>query len=259
MTDVPSTVRTGGEPEPDWSWLPEDTPPPTPAALADARRQATALLTDRGVTYGSPEGGPWRLDPVPMVVDEASWSGLETAVAQRSAVLDAVLTDLYGPRTLVADRLIPPELVLADPGFLRAVDGLVGPGPRRLVLHAVDLARDSSGAWLALADRAQAPSGAAYAMVDRRVVAQSMARVYRRTPIRRIGPFFHALRRALDAAAPMASGSSDSPQTVLLTPGPHSETAFDRVLEVLSTRPRSGAPASSHHVHDVVLRARRGG
>ncbi len=31
------------------------------------------------------------------------------------------------------------------------------------------------------------------------------------------------------------------------------------VLEVLSTRPRSGAPASSHHVHDVVLRARRGG
>lgn len=228
MTDVLSTVRTGGEPEPDWSWLPEDTPPPTPEALADARRQATALLTDRGVTYGTLDGGPWRLDPVPVVVDDASWSGVERAVAQRSTLLDAVLADLYGPRALLSDRLIPPELVLAYPGFLRAVDGLAGPGPRRLVLHAVDLARDPSGAWLALSDRAQAPSGAAYAMVDRRVVAQSMARVYRRTPIRRIGPFFHALRRALDAAAPMAPGSSESPQTVLLTPGPHSETAFDQ-------------------------------
>lgn len=228
MTDALTTARgPGGEPEPDWSWLPEDTPPPTPAALDDARRQATALLTDRGVTYGAPEGGAWRLDPVPMVVDESAWTRLEVAVAQRAAVLDAVLADVYGSRRLLSDRLIPPELVLADPGFLRAADGLSGPGGR-LVLSAVDVARDASGAWLALSDRAQAPSGAAYAMVDRRVVAQSMARVYRRTPIRRIGPFFHALRRALDAAAPMAPGSSESPQTVLLTPGAQSETAFDQ-------------------------------
>ena len=211
----------------DWSWLPEGTPAPTSDLLLDARRQTTALLADRGVTYG-PGGGlesAWRLDPVPVVVDESDWAPVEAAVAQRAAVLDAVLADVYSRRTLLTDGLLPPELVLTDPGFLRPVDGIVGAGPRRLVLHAADLARDPSGRWLAVADRAQAPSGAAYAMVDRRVVAQSMARVYRRTSIRRIGPFFHALRRALDAAAPPGT---EQPNAVLLTPGPHSETAFDQ-------------------------------
>jgi uncharacterized circularly permuted ATP-grasp superfamily protein/uncharacterized alpha-E superfamily protein len=221
MSDVPLAR------DPDWSWLPEGTPAPTSDLLDDARRQTTALLADRGVTYGPGSGldSAWRLDPVPVVVDEAEWAPVEAAVGQRAAVLDAVLADVYGRRALLADGLLPPELVLADPGFVRAVDGIATAGPRRLVLHAVDLACDPSGTWLAVADRAQAPSGAAYTMVDRRVVAQSMARVYRRTSIRRIGPFFHALRRALDAAAPPGT---DQPNAVLLTPGAHSETAFDQ-------------------------------
>ncbi|WP_263508665.1 circularly permuted type 2 ATP-grasp protein [Actinotalea sp. M2MS4P-6] len=228
MTDVATPAQPELPAGPDWSWLPEDTAPPDAGQLADARRQTITALVDRGVTYGVPGARQvarnWRLDPVPHVIDEATWSDLEPAVAQRAAVLDAVLADLYGPRRLLRDGTLPPELVLADPMFLRTADGLV-PARHGLVLHAVDLSKDPSGAWVAVQDRADAPSGAAYAMVDRRVVAQSLARLYRRTSIRRIGPFFHALRRALDAAAP---AGVEQPQTVLLTPGPHSETAFDQ-------------------------------
>ncbi len=162
---------------------------------------------------------------MPVVIDEAEWSGLEAAVAQRAALLDAILADVYGRRTLLADGVIPPEVVLAHPAFLRAVDRLTTPGPHGLVLTGTDISRDPSGAWLAVADRTQAPSGAGYAMVDRRVIAQSMAGVYRQTSIRRIGPFFHALRRALDLAAP---AGVRQPQAVLLTAGPFSETAFDQ-------------------------------
>ncbi|WP_372594421.1 circularly permuted type 2 ATP-grasp protein [Actinotalea sp.] len=220
------TDRVAGD---DWSWLPEGTPAPDAVALTAARRQTATLLDDRGVTYGTDAPGgrsrDWRLDPVPVVIDEAEWSALERAIAQRAALLDAIIADLYGPRTLLADGVIPPEVVLAHPAFLRAVDRLTTPGPHGLVLTATDLSRDPSGAWRAVADRTQAPSGAGYAMVDRRVIAQSMARVYRQTSIRRIGPFFHALRRALDAAAP---AGVRRPQAVLLTAGPWSETAFDQ-------------------------------
>ncbi len=233
MTDVLSSVRSADDdvdaPALDWSWLPEGTQAPTDAALTAARRQTATLLDDRGVTYGTDAPGgrarDWRLDPVPVVIDEAEWSRLEAAVAQRAALLDAILADLYGPRTLLADGVIPPEVVLAHPAFLRPVDRLTTPGPHGLVLSATDISRDPSGAWRAVADRTQAPSGAGYAMVDRRVIAQSMAGVYRQTSIRRIGPFFHALRRALDAAAP---AGVRQPQTVLLTAGPFSETAFDQ-------------------------------
>ena len=275
MTDVLSSVRTQDDDAPDWSWLPEGTPAPTAASLAAARRQTATLLDDRGVTYGTDTPGvsrgpgarsrDWRLDPVPVVIDEAEWSRLEAAVAQRATLLDAILADLYGPRTLLAEGVIPPEVVLAHPAFLRPVDRLATPGPHGLVLTGTDVSRDPSGAWRAVADRTQAPSGAGYAMVDRRVIAQSMAGVYRQTSIRRIGPFFHALRRALDAAAP---GGVRQPQAVLLTAGPYSETAFDQAylasmlgiplvegsdLEVREGRVRLQGLEGSEQV-DVILR-----
>ena len=236
MTDVLSSTWTHEDDAPaaglDWSWLAEGTPTPTEASLTAARRQTATLLDDRGVTYGTDTPGSavgrardWRLDPVPVVIDETEWTALEAAVAQRATLLDAILADLYGPRTLLAGGVIPPEVVLAHPAFLRAVDRLATPGPHSLVLSGTDVSRDPSGAWRAVADRTQAPSGAGYAMVDRRVIAQSMAEVYRHTSIRRIGPFFHALRRALDAAAP---AGVRQPQAVLLTAGPFSETAFDQ-------------------------------
>lgn len=200
-----------------------------PAPREDLRQAAVRLLADHGVTYGSDSGDTvgeaWRLDPVPVVVEEQEWTGLDAALTQRAELLDAVLSDLYGPRLLLRDGTLPAELVLGHPGFVRAVDGLRLPGPRELVLTATDLVRDPSRGWTALSDRAQAPSGAGYAMEDRRVVAQVLAETYRQAPIARIGPFFHALRLALTDAAP---GRSEEPRAVLLTSGPHSETAFDQ-------------------------------
>ncbi|MFS0705727.1 circularly permuted type 2 ATP-grasp protein [Cellulomonas sp. 179-A 9B4 NHS] len=234
MTDLLSSPRLVGDGpaiahRPDWTWLPDPVDAPGPDELARARRQADQILAEHGVTYGAdrPDGhGQWRLDPLPVVVDETEWARLDAALVQRAELLDAVLHDLYGPRRLLDDRLLPATAVLAHPGFLRAVDGLRTPGGRELVLTATDLVRDATGGWCAVADRTQAPSGAGYAMEDRRVTAQVLAGVYRQAPIARLGPFFHALRHALrDVAPPTAS---DDPRVVLLTPGPGSETAFDQ-------------------------------
>ncbi|MDC7122570.1 circularly permuted type 2 ATP-grasp protein [Cellulomonas fimi] len=214
---------------PDWSRVVDPGDEPTPADLARAHAEAERLLADHGVTYGAdaPDGGahPWRLDPAPVVVDEPEWTALDAGLVQRAELLDAVLQDVYGARRLLTDQLLPPTTVLAHPGFLRQVDGLRMPGGRELVLTATDLVRDGSGRWCAVADRTQAPSGAAYAMEDRRVVAQVMAGTYRQASIQRLGPFFHALRQALRDAAPR---ESDEPRVALLSSGPASETAFDQ-------------------------------
>jgi uncharacterized circularly permuted ATP-grasp superfamily protein/uncharacterized alpha-E superfamily protein len=226
MTDVLSTGGVG---------LAVGDGPTDTERLAVVRAETDRLLADHGVTYGTGEDedgtGAWRLDPVPVVLDEADWAPLEAAVAQRAALLDAVLADLYGPRRLLRDDLLPPEVVLGHPGFLRAVDGLHLPGGHDLLLTAADLGRAPDGTWVALTDRTQAPSGAGYAMQDRRVVAQVLADVYRQTPIQRIGPFFHALRQALLRAAPAPGPAAEDdlpPRAVLLTSGPSSPTAFDQ-------------------------------
>jgi len=225
-TDGPQAPRRH---QPDWSWLADPVDVPTAVDLERASRQAETLLADHGVSYGPdrPDADRrWRLDPQPVIVDEAEWAGLDAALQQRAELLDAVLGDLYGARRLLADGVLPPAAVLSHPGFVRQVDGLRQPAGRELVLTATDLVRGPDGEWCAVADRTQAPSGAGYAMADRRVVAQVLSGVYRQASIARLGPFFRALRGALRAAAPERAG--DEPRIVLLTPGPDSETAFDQ-------------------------------
>ena len=195
--------------------------------LRERSEDVVTLLEDHGVRYGSdPDDVPWPLDPLPVIIDEEEWVDLEGRLQQRAELLDAIFTDLTTERRLLADGLLPPEIVLAHPGFLRAADGILIPGRHQLFLHAADIVRNADGAWLALSDRTQAPSGMGYVMEDRRVIAQVLAGLYRQARIRRIGPFFHAMREALHDIAP--AGSGDDPRVALLTPGPFSETAFDQ-------------------------------
>ena len=184
-------------------------------------------LADDGVTYSRPgeRPRPWRLDPVPVVLDAASWTPLEVGLAQRAELLNAILADLYGEQRLLRDGLIPPALVLGHPGFVRVVARPGTRDPRPLVLAATDLGRDSHGEWRVLADRTQAPSGLGYAMENRRVISRVQPELYRAAGLHRIEPFFSALRSALLQSAP---GDLADPRVVVLSPGTHSETAYDQ-------------------------------
>ena len=73
-------------------------------------------------------------------------SSIERAVIQRATLLNAILADLYGTHRLVRDGHIPPELVFANPGFLRPCHGIVPPSGVYLHNYAVDIARAPNGA-----------------------------------------------------------------------------------------------------------------
>ncbi|NHN54858.1 circularly permuted type 2 ATP-grasp protein [Calidifontibacter sp. DB0510] len=197
--------------------------------LLTRRAAVRRHVRDDGLTYGTTAagGGRWNLDPLPVVISAQEWSGLREGLAQRARLMDAILTDLYGARRLLAEGVVPPAVVLGHDGFLQVVDGIRTAGPRQLVLTAVDLARAADGTWTVLNDRDQAPSGAGYAMADRRIVARTMPRLYREAPLARLRGFFGLVRDALDAAAPPGT---DAPNVVLLSPGPDSETAFDQAF-----------------------------
>jgi uncharacterized circularly permuted ATP-grasp superfamily protein/uncharacterized alpha-E superfamily protein len=201
--------------------------------LAEMRRrqaEADRLLDDDGVTYnvyGSPTTR-WALDPVPVLMTSDEWAGIESGVIQRAELLNLVLADLYGPRDLIHRKLLPPELIFGHAGFLRQCDQIRLPGPLQLFNLAVDLSRDSDGRCWVLADRTQAPSGAGYALENRTVVSRVFPSLYRDGQVHRLAPFFRALRAGLQAVA--SRGPSSDPRIVVLTPGAHSETAFEHAL-----------------------------
>ena len=233
MTDLLSSARPLGgsdvvDHRADWSWLPDPADIPAGPALARARDEAERLLADHGVTYGADqEGGdhPWHLDPLPVIVDEPEWARLDAALVQRAELLDAVLQDVYGHRQLLTDKLLPPTVVVGHPGFTRAVDGLRLPGGRELVLTATDLVRDGAGAWCAVADRTQAPSGAGYALADRHLMSRAFPRLLQRCVPRPMSAFAATVRIATFEYAPQGI---EEPTVAVLTPGSLSETAFDQ-------------------------------
>ncbi len=204
------------------------------AELVRRQVEVDRLLDADGVTYNAfgnadPRGRRWALDPVPVLLDSQDWASIESGVIQRAELFSLILADLYGPRELLRRKLLPIDVVLGHPGFLRPCDqpalrlenGTVT--ANSLITYAVDIGRNAAGAPVALSDRAQAPSGAGYALENRVVISRIFPSMYRDAQVHRVAPFFRALRKALQKAAPHKS----DPRIVVMSPGPWSETAFE--------------------------------
>lgn len=229
-------VDQAGNIRPAWAELADAVGERGRAGLEQLRSVVSTLVDNDGITYiridqngdavtDGMSPGLWRLDGLPLLISASDWEIVEAGLLQRSRLLDAVLTDLYGPRRSILEGLLPPELVFGHPGYVRAARGIDIPGRHQLFMHGCDVSRDATGVFRVNADWTQAPSGAGYALADRRVVAHAMPDLYERIAPRPTSPFAQALRLALIDAAPDAA---DDPVVVVLSPGSHSETAFDQ-------------------------------
>ncbi len=232
-------VDAAGNVRPAWKELAECVGERGRGGLDQLRSIVRGLVDNDGITYiqvdghgdaitngnGTLEPGPWHLDALPLVLSASDWDTLESGLVQRSRLLDAVLTDLYGPRHAITSGVLPPQLLFAHPGYVRAARGIVVPGRHQLFLHGCDISRAADGGFRVNADWTQAPSGAGYALADRRVVAHAIPELYEQIGPRPASPWAQALRLALIDAAPE---SAEEPVVVVLSPGIHSETAFDQ-------------------------------
>ncbi|WP_245677586.1 circularly permuted type 2 ATP-grasp protein [Nocardia acidivorans] len=227
-------VNGGGGLRPSWAELSTEFLELGRDGLHALDARVRRLIEDDAITYTELGGAanepappkPWRLDPIPLLLDAADWKDLEAGVVQRSRLLDAILADVYGPRRTLTAGLLPPRIVFGHRGYVRAAHGISLPGRHQLFLHACDISRWSDGGFRVLADWAQAPSGAGYALADRRVVSAAIPQAFELASPLPLNPFVRAMRLMLVEAAPHAA--DEEPLVVVLSPGPQSETAFDQ-------------------------------
>lgn len=107
------------------------------------------------------------------------------------------MADVYGAQYWLARGVLPPALVQAHAGYLRALHAALPVGARYLHLVACDLACTPEGSWHVVGLGTQAPSGLAWLLHER------------------LAPGFRALRETL------LNPASDTSHLVLLTPGPY--------------------------------------
>ncbi|TVQ88473.1 MAG: hypothetical protein EA400_09180 [Chromatiaceae bacterium] len=220
---------TDGALRPHWRYLLDALRKLGPNGIDVRWQEARRLIRDNGVTYnvyGDPRGisRPWELDPLPLLLRGEEWAELERGLIQRAELLNAILLDLYGARSLISKGLLPAELVDGHPDYLLPCHGTTVAAERPLVFYSADLTRDPSGHWRIIGDRTQSPSGAGYALENRVVLSRVIPSLFRDSHVHRLAGFFRSVRRAMIRLAPR---HEDHARVALLTPGPSNEAYFE--------------------------------
>jgi uncharacterized circularly permuted ATP-grasp superfamily protein/uncharacterized alpha-E superfamily protein len=221
-----------GEVKEHWKRLLKNIEGLSPQELKVRQLELSKLLEENGVTYnvyGDPDGlnRPWLLDTLPLIISAPEWRVLERGMKQRVQVLNLLLEDLYGEKKLLKEGIIPPELIYAHAGFLRACNNIRLPGKNQLILYAADLSRGPNGKVWVLRDRTQAPSGMGYALENRSALSRVLPELFREHQVAKLGGFFNSVMQALINIAPLGK---EQPRIVVMTPGPRNETYFEHAI-----------------------------
>ncbi|MFN6051025.1 MAG: circularly permuted type 2 ATP-grasp protein, partial [Planctomycetia bacterium] len=214
---------TDGQIRPHWRDFTHGLDELGPEEFQNRWMESRQIIRENGITYnvyGDPRGldRPWQLDPIPFIISPEEYEYLGKGLTQRACLLEAILADIYGPQLLLKNGWLPPEIVFANPGFLRPCHGISLSGRRHLHLTAFDVGRGADGNLWILGDRTQAPSGAGYALENRIVLSRMLPELFRQCKVERLAMFFRNLRDTVRALAP---NNRDNPRTVLLSPGPY--------------------------------------
>jgi uncharacterized circularly permuted ATP-grasp superfamily protein len=179
-----------------------------PAALLAAARAAM-----EGVTFGE-EG--FRLDPIPRVLGAREWAELEAGLAQRVRALDAWCADVYGPRRIVHDGIVPERVIDTIDTLEPQLRGLTL--PLWVGIAGLDVVRAPDGRFLVLEDNLRTPSGMAYAVAARTTSERLLGAAA--VPL-------DGLRGMLEATfAAVAPGGGD-PRAAVLTDGPENAAHWE--------------------------------
>ncbi len=187
------------------------------AAQLEVRERARdRQQTERDVTFTiDGETRPFPIDLVPRLLETDEWARLTRGLEQRSLALEAFLNDVYGARSAVRAGLVSGAMLAATPG-LRSAGALVPVGAVRATVIGTDLVRDSTGVWRVLEDNLRVPSGLAYAMHARSLLATVMPEL---VPPNGTLPSEPAADRLAAALRASAGGDHGNVQLAVLTSG----------------------------------------
>ncbi len=194
---------------------------------------AGRMIEDLGTTFNvfsdvNGAGQPYELDPIPLVIPPADWARVADGLAQRVRLLDGVLSDLYGPQSLLDKGLIPPDLVHSNPAFLPYMGGSNRSGGRSLVFAGCDLVRSANGMWMVLGDHTGTPGGLGQAFENRNVISNLLAGPFAALKVAPLGGFLELERATLNA---LAVGRRDEVNIVFLTPGFRHASYFEHAYK----------------------------
>jgi uncharacterized circularly permuted ATP-grasp superfamily protein len=207
-------------------WL-EQTPPDL---LSARRAQAEYMFRRIGITFGvyGDKDAAERLIPfdiVPRLLSRAEWRKLEAGLTQRVRALNLFLSDVYGPRAILKEQIVPPELILRNVCYRPEMIGRRAPHDIWVHIAGIDVVRVDGESFYVLEDNARTPSGVSYMLENREVTMRLLPDLFARHQVAPVDDYPDELLACLRSVAP---GQDRGEATiVLLTPGPYNSAYYE--------------------------------
>jgi uncharacterized circularly permuted ATP-grasp superfamily protein len=202
----------------------------TDDGLQERIRTANAFFQTQGIgftVYGDQAGTDriFPFDLIPRIVPADEWAHIEGGLAQRIRALNLFLGDVYGTQRILAEGVVPAELVFGSRNLRRELMGVEPPGGVYAHVAGIDLIRDDEGRYLVLEDNLRTPSGVSYMLESRQALKRIFASLFDRSGVRGIDQYPRELLETLRSVAP--TGAGGDPTIVLLTPGAHNSAYYE--------------------------------
>jgi uncharacterized circularly permuted ATP-grasp superfamily protein len=201
----------------------------TGAELADRQRTLEQSFLLQGITftvYGA-DSATERIIPTdlfPRIIPAAEWRQIESGLTQRLTALNMFLADIYGEQKILADGVVPRELVLGAPSYRREMRGLYVPHNSYVNVSGADLIRCEDGAFAVLEDNLRVPSGVSYMLANRDASKRTFPGTYRTAGVQPVERYPDLLLATLKS---LASDWRANPQVVVLTPGVYNSAYYE--------------------------------
>ena len=201
--------------------------------FAKLRENANVSFLNQGITYavysegGRGEESIFPFDLYPRIIDGEEWSRLEQGLEQRCRALNLFLQDVYGPARILADKVVPAELIHNSAHYVAAMRDFTPPSGVYTHISGTDLVRHTDGEFYVLEDNLRSPSGVSYVLSNRLTLRRTLYDTFLRTPVADVGGYPDMLRETLESVSPPAD---EPPVCVVLTPGQYNSAYYEHTL-----------------------------
>ena len=197
--------------------------------LTERQRDADRAIAEMGITFtvyteGQNIDRAWPFDVIPRTIEASEWLRIERGLIQRLTALNRFIDDLYHDRRIIADGIVPEDLIATSANFLPACVGANPPYGVWANICGSDLVRDRDGTVYVLEDNLRVPSGVSYMLENRAITKQVFPEMFEHASILPVDDY---ASRLFDMLASLSPRKVDVPRVVVLTPGIYNSAYFE--------------------------------
>ena len=195
-----------------------------------ARRGAAELaIREMGISFtiyseGKNIDRAWPFDIIPRIIPAKEWRKVSQGLAQRSRALNCFIDDIYNRQRILADGLLPADIVLDSGNYKPQCAGVSPRFGTWAHICGTDLVRDRDGKFYVLEDNLRVPSGVSYMLENREITKRVLPELFENYSILPVDDYPSQLYSTLASLSPRALRR---PCIAVLTPGIFNSAYFE--------------------------------